>query len=268
MIEIKSFFHETSSSLTYVVYDSESLDAILIDPVLDYNSENGEQFTDQVDLVDSFIQSENLQLHWVLETHAHADHLTGAQEFKARYPNAQTGISSQITIVQDTFGKILELGDQFNPNGSQFDHLFQDNESCKAGTMEFKVIATPGHTPSCVCYFIRDLLFTGDTLFMPDFGTGRCDFPNGSATDLYKSIKRIYELPESTRVFVGHDYQPGGRELIYETSIGDSKLNNKHLKADTTEAEFVKFRTERDAQLSEPKLLKPSIRHNIQAGRG
>ena len=266
MAEVKAFFHTDTSTLTYVVYDPSSNDAVVIDPVLDYDGKTGETTIDHVNKVAEFIDSENLNLHWVIETHPHADHLTGAQELKKRFPNAQVGIGKGVTLVQETFGPVFELGPEFKTDGSQFDYLFSDNEEVSAGSLNFKILFTPGHTPSCTCCLIDNLLFTGDTLFMPDFGTGRCDFPNGDAATLFRSIKKIYELPDSTRVFVGHDYQPGGRELRYETSIKESKESNKHVKANTTEDEFVKFRTERDAQLKEPRLLKPSIRFNIQAG--
>lgn len=266
MTEVKAFFDTATSTLTYVVYDPKSLDAVVIDPVLDYNAETGDHFTDQVDKLADFLESNKLNLHWILETHPHADHLTGAQEVKKRFPTAKVAIGSGVTIVQETFAPVFELGPDFKTDGSQFDRLFQDGESFTAGTMSFRVIFTPGHTPSCACYLTDGMLFTGDAIFMPDSGTGRCDFPNGDAATLFRSIKKLYELPDSTRVFIGHDYQPGGRMLQYETTIGEQKANNKHVKSETTEAEFVKFRTERDAQLSEPRLLKPSIRFNIQAG--
>ena len=205
-------------------------------------------------------------LHYVLETHAHADHLTGAAELKKRYPEAKIGVGKNITAVQDVFASMYNLKD-FNTNGIQFDILMDEDTPIKAGSIEIKTLFTPGHTPACSSYLIEDRVFTGDAIFMPDMGTGRCDFPKGSAVDLYNSIhEKLYKLPDETRVFVGHDYQPGGRELAYETTIAEQKKNNIQLKEETSLEEFVKFRTERDKTLAAPRLLLPSIQVNIDAG--
>lgn len=266
-MEIKPFFDERTSTMTYVVYDAASRDAIVIDPVLDYEPVGSKLWTESIDEVIAFIRSENLKLHYILESHAHADHLSGAQILKEQFPDAQTAVGSNITVVQNFFKNVFSLSDDFPTDGSQFDHLLDDNETLTAGSLEIGVIFTPGHTPACATYKIGDAIFTGDALFMPDMGTGRCDFPAGSAHDLYNSItNRIYTLPNETRVFVGHDYQPGGRELAFETTVAEQKAGNIQLKAGTSEAEFTEFRSSRDKELAAPKLLFQSIQINIDAG--
>jgi glyoxylase-like metal-dependent hydrolase (beta-lactamase superfamily II) len=266
-MEIKPFFDERTSTMTYVVYDAASRDAIVIDPVLDYEPVGSKLWTESIDEVVAFIRSEDLKLHYILESHAHADHLSGAQILKEQFPDAQTAVGSNITVVQNFFKNVFSLSDDFPTDGSQFDHLLDDNETLTAGSLEIGVIFTPGHTPACATYKIGDAIFTGDALFMPDMGTGRCDFPAGSAHDLYNSItNRIYTLPNETRVFVGHDYQPGGRELAFETTVAEQKAGNIQLKAGTSEAEFTEFRSSRDKELAAPKLLFQSIQINIDAG--
>ncbi len=266
-MQVQAFFDERTYTLSYVVYDPTSQDAIVIDPVLDYNSAASEVFTDSVDKIIHFIEANQLTLHMILETHAHADHLSGAQILKERYPAAITGVGRLITVVQETFKKVFNLPTDFKTDGSQFDRLLDDGEVVQAGTLEFKVIFTPGHTPACTTFLIEDALFTGDTMFMPDFGTGRCDFPAGSASDLYDSItQKLFPLPDKTRVFVGHDYQPGGRALKYETSIGEQKRDNVQLPAERSREEFVRFRTERDKKLDTPRLLFQSVQVNVDAG--
>ena len=197
-----------------------------------------------------------------------ADHLTGAKFLKEKYPNAKTGIGSNVTKVQTEFSKVFNYTeDDLKTDGSQFDILFKDGDTFKLGNAEGRVISTPGHTPACVCYILGDAVFTGDTIFMPDFGTARCDFPGGSSSDLYSSVKRLYdELSDDVRVFVGHDYQPGGRELLFQTTIGEEKTTNKQLKADTSGEEFAKWRSERDSQLGMPKLIIPSMQANLRNG--
>ncbi len=263
---LETFFDKDTYTLTYVVYDENFKDAIVIDPVLDYDPAASKISDDSILKVQDFINSKKLNVHYILETHAHADHLTGAAELKKRIPSAKIGIGKNITKVQDLFSGVFNLKD-FNTNGVQFDVLLNEEETLEAGTIEIKTIFTPGHTPACSSYLIDDMLFTGDALFMPDYGTGRCDFPAGSAKDLYHSIhEKLYKLPVKTRVLTGHDYQPNGRELRYESTIGESKKSNIQLKEETTEAEFVEFRTKRDATLSAPRLLLPSIQVNIDAG--
>ena len=263
---LETFFDKDTFTLTYVVYDENSKDSVIIDPVLDYDPAASKISDHSIKKVQDFISQKNLNVHYILETHAHADHLTGAAELRKRIPNAKVGIGKNITKVQDLFSGVFNLKD-FNTNGVQFDVLLNEDEPLKAGTIEVKTIFTPGHTPACSSYLIDDMLFTGDALFMPDFGTGRCDFPAGSAKDLYHSIhEKLYKLPDETRVLTGHDYQPNGRELKYESTIGENKHSNIQLKQDTTEAEFIEFRTKRDATLAAPRLLLPSIQVNIDAG--
>jgi len=265
-IRIEAFYDPRTNTLTYVVFDAASRDAVVIDPVLDYDPANGTTWTESVDKVASFIEREQLRLHFVLETHAHADHLSGSQLFRRRF-DARVAIGERITEVQATFQPIFDLPPSVPIDGSQFDRLLRDGEVLRAGTLALEVIATPGHTPACVTYKLEDALFTGDALFLDDYGTGRCDFPSGSAEALYDSVQRLYALPDATRVFVGHDYQPNGRDLHWETTIGISKASNIQLSAKTTKAEFVELRQRRDAQLAAPRLLFPSVQVNVDAGR-
>lgn len=266
-LELKHFYDDLTSTLTYVVHDSETKDAVIIDPVLNYDQASSKTSLESVEEVDNYLKSEGLKPLYILETHAHADHLTGAVELKKRYPEIKDAIGKHITKVQSTFKDIYNMKD-FNTDGRQFDVLLEEGKSLKAGSIEIEVIFTPGHTPACSSYLIGDMLFTGDALFMPDFGTGRCDFPMGSAHALYESIhEKLYKLPDSTRYFTCHDYKPNGRELRFESTIGESKRANIQLKESTTEAEFIKFREWRDAKLRAPHLLLPSIQVNIDAGR-
>ncbi len=266
-MEIKAFFEKNTSTLTYVVWDEKTRDAVVIDPVLDFDPMSWRVYHESVDLIADFVGKERLQVHWIIDTHVHADHLSGMDALKQRI-GAKTVISEHITAVQALFGEAFNLPGDFPTDGSQFDHLAKDGEALVAGSLEFTPIHTPGHTPACFSYQIEDAVFTGDALFMPDFGTGRCDFPKGSAEDLYDSIAgKLYQLPPETRAFVGHDYQPGGRELMYETTIAESMASNKQLTAQTTREQFVKFRSERDATLSPPKLILQSLQVNIAAGR-
>lgn len=265
-MEIRAFYDDATYTLTYLVWDAETKDAVVIDPVLDYDPLASQTSTESADELGEAIQELGLKLRWVLETHAHADHLSSSQLLKKRF-EAPIAIGEEITAVQETFKGIFDLPEDFATDGSQFDRLLKDGETLEAGSLKIDVIATPGHTPACVTYKIEDAIFTGDALFMDDYGTGRCDFPRGSAEDLYVSVHdKLYALPDDTRVFVGHDYQPGGRELAYETTIARSKANNPQLKAETSKQEFVKFRTERDATLSPPRLIFQSVQVNADAG--
>ena len=264
---IEPFFDPRTFTLTYLVFDPATRDALVIDPVLDYEPGGGLVFAESADRVTEYVRREGLNLRMILETHAHADHLTGSQVLRARFPGATIAIGERIREVQGVFKGIFELGDSFKPDGHQFDRLLADNETFKVGSLEVRVIATPGHTPACVSYLIGDAVFTGDALFMPDYGTGRCDFPSGSATAMHSSVtNRLYSLPDATRVFVGHDYMPGGRPLAFESTIGEERQHNVQLPAGRTEAEFVAFRQTRDATLDAPKLLYPSLQVNIRAG--
>ncbi|HPI40568.1 MAG TPA: MBL fold metallo-hydrolase [Pseudobdellovibrionaceae bacterium] len=266
-LKIKPFFDHPTYTLTYVVYHEDSRDAVVIDPVLDYDPSSSKVSQKSFDEVCQFVDSHKLNLLYVLETHAHADHLSSSQYFKAKYPNIKIAIGENIKKVQEVFKDIFNLGSGFKTDGSQFDILLKDNEVLNAGTLKFKVINTPGHTPACVSYLIEDALFAGDTLFMPDYGTGRCDFPAGDASIMYQSITKLYNLPDSTRVFVGHDYQPGGRGVEFETSIGEQKNKNIQLNSKVTKEEYVSFREKKDKTLAAPRLLLPSVQVNIHAGQ-
>ncbi len=265
-MSIETFFDPQTYTLTYVVYDPSTLDAVVIDPVLDYEPCGSRVSATSVTRVREFLQQHGLRLHFILETHAHADHLSGSQVLRRDFPGAVVAIGARITEVQTTFRGLLDLK-ELAVDGRQFDRLLAAGERVSAGSLEIEVIATPGHTPACVSYHIDDAVFTGDALFMPDYGTGRCDFPRGSAHDLYHSVtERLYRLPPATRVFVGHDYQPGGRPLAFESTIAAEMADNIQLPASRSEDEFVQFRNKRDAGLAAPVLLYPSIQVNIDGG--
>jgi glyoxylase-like metal-dependent hydrolase (beta-lactamase superfamily II) len=264
-VNVVPFYDPRTFTLTYVVYEGN--DAVVIDPVLDYDPLSSTTSTESLQKVTAFLEEKKLKLHLVFETHAHADHLSGSQYLKKRY-GASIVIGHRITEVQSTFKGVFNLDPDFPVDGRQFDKLVKQGETLRAGALEIGVIETPGHTPACVTYKIDDAVFTGDALFTEDYGTGRCDFPMGSADDLYASVhEKLYDLPDATRVFVGHDYQPDGREVRWETTIGLSKSANVQLKKETPKADFVRFRNERDARLAAPKLLYPSVQINIDAGR-
>ena len=267
-MQIKPFYDARTSTVSYVVHDPASRDAVIIDPVLDYDPAASKVWAESVEQIIEFVRGQNLNVHYILETHAHADHLSGSQLLRRAFPQAKIAIGERITVVQQTFKTIFDLTADFPTDGSQFDRLLKDGETVAAGSLRVEVIFTPGHTPACATYKIGNAIFTGDAIFMPDGGTGRCDFPAGSAKDLYRSItEKLYSLPDSTRVFVGHDYQPGGREVAWETTIGDEKRNNIQLKATTSEEEFIQFRSARDKTLAAPKLLFQSVQVNIDAGK-
>ena len=266
-MRIEPFFDNATYTMTYVISDAKTRDAVIIDPVMDYEPTSSTYSYESVKKLIDYVKGNKLKVHYILETHAHADHLSGSQELKKLLPGSQVAIGSDITKVQSTFKEVFNLGDDFRTDGSQFDYLVNNGETLKAGALEFKAIHTPGHTEACYSYLIEDAVFTGDALFMPDFGVARCDFPKGSAETLYDSVtEKLYTLPDETRVFTAHDYQPGGRELKFESTIGESKSANIHINAKTKKADFVKFRTERDKTLSAPKLLLPSVQVNIDGG--
>jgi len=265
-MKIQHFFDPDTFTLTYVVIDPKTKDAVIIDPVLDFDPASGQVTDKSIAVVIEYIKRESLNIKAILETHAHADHLSSSQLLKKLFPEAILGIGEKIKVVQEFFKSHFHI-DYLKTNGSQFDHLFKDNEELVFGSLKMKAIPTPGHTPACMSYLFEDALFTGDALFMPDYGTGRCDFPDGSAKELYHSItKNLFSLPDQTRVFVGHDYSPNGREMRFETTIGESKEKNIQLKSITTESEFVEFRQGRDKTLKAPRLLFPSIQVNADAG--
>ncbi|MCA9719179.1 MAG: MBL fold metallo-hydrolase [Myxococcales bacterium] len=265
-METRAFFDDDTYTLTYVVFDPTSRDAVVIDPVMDLNTLTWRTSTRSADEVARFVAERSLKVRWVLDTHAHADHLSGMELLKQKF-GAPTAIGARITQVQDLFRGLYNMP-ELPADGSQWDELLADGQQLDAGSLKVEAIATPGHTPACLTYKIGDALFTGDALFMPDYGTGRCDFPAGSAEALYRSVHdRLYALPDATRVYVGHDYQPNGRPLAFETTIGESKRDNVQLRAETTLEDFVDFRTRRDATLKPPRLILPSLQVNIAAGR-
>lgn len=267
MKQIKEFFDKNTWTLTYVLWDHETKDAIVIDPVMDYDSATSKTSEESAKAVIEFLRSKHLRLHFILETHAHADHLSGSQIIKKEFPDAQIAIGEKITKVQEIFKGVFGLPEDFKTDGSQFDRLLKDGEEFSAGSIKIKTIFTPGHTPACASYYIDGNLFVGDALFMPDYGTGRCDFPAGSAIELYRSVHgRIYELPEDTKIYTGHDYLPNGRPLKFMATVAEEKRENIQLKSNTTLDEFVRFRNDRDRTLAAPKLLLPSVQVNIDAG--
>lgn len=265
-MKIQHFFDPDTFTLTYLVIDESTKDTVIIDPVLDFDPPSGLVKDKSIQEVLAYIKAKGLHIRAILETHAHADHLSSSQILKQNFPEAILGIGEKIKVVQEVFKAHFNLPFQ-KTDGSQFDRLFKDFEEVSFGSLKMKALPTPGHTPACMSYQFGDAVFVGDSLFMPDSGTGRCDFPKGSAKDLYQSVgKTLYSLPDETRVFVGHDYSPGGREMRYQTTIGESKKSNIQLKGNTTEKDYIEFRTARDKTLKAPRLLLPSIQVNIAAG--
>ncbi len=263
---IKELFDPATFTLTFVVHDPKTRDAVVIDPVLDFDPIASKTSTKSVEAVAAYLRTNELRLHYVLETHAHADHLSGSQYLNKRF-GAGVVIGERIKDVQRVFRGVFALPESFPVDGSQFDRLVKDGEIVEAGSLRIRVIATPGHTPACVSFVMDDAVFTGDALFIEDYGTGRCDFPSGSADALFDSIQKLYALPDTTRVFVGHDYQPEGRALRFETTIGASKAKNVQITAATSRDQFVSFRQSRDKTLAAPRLLFPSVQINVDAGR-
>lgn len=263
---VKAFFDEETYTVTYVVTDPSGNSCAIIDPVLDFDQASGRTSTGSADRVLEFVDSNDLDVSWILETHAHADHLSAAGYIKSK-TGGKTGTGRNITEVQATFKDIFKLGDEFVANGEQFDCLFDDGDRLKLGSIDIKVMHTPGHTPSCVTFVVGDAAFVGDTLFMPDYGTARTDFPGGDAAELYRSIRRILDLPVGTRVFLCHDYKAPGRDVYqWETTVEEQRSSNIHIHDGITEQDFVKFRNKRDSELGMPKLILPSIQVNIRAG--
>jgi glyoxylase-like metal-dependent hydrolase (beta-lactamase superfamily II) len=264
---VTPFFHRGSQTLTYVVADPATRRAAIIDPCLDFDMASGRTGVASATEVLNHVRREGLTVEWILETHAHADHLSAAAWLKPQFAGARIGIGAGITDVQKTFRPIFNLGEHFPVDGSQFDRLFADGERFAIGHLDAEVIAVPGHTRDSIAYRVGDAVFVGDSLFMPDGGTARCDFPGGDAATLYRSIReRLYVLPDGTRVFVCHDYQPDGREVCCETTIGEQRRANIHVRDGVGEAEFVAMRTTRDATLAVPALILPSVQVNIRAG--
>ena len=264
--DVKAFFDEDTFTISYVVSDPETGKAAIVDSVLDYDPKSGRTSTTSADAVIAYVKANKLDVDWILETHVHADHLSAAPYLKEQLGGAMA-IGHNIIVVQDVFGKVFNAGTEFQRDGSQFDHLFQDGEQFAVGSIQAKAMHTPGHTPACMTFLIGDAGFVGDTIFMPDFGTARCDFPGGSAETLYQSIQKIFALPDETRLFMCHDYKaPGRDEYAWETTVGEEKARNIHVGAGASSNAFVKMRTERDATLDMPVLILPSVQVNMRAG--
>ncbi|QPF31223.1 MBL fold metallo-hydrolase [Acinetobacter lwoffii] len=264
---VKDFFHEDTNTFSYVVRDPATKACAIIDSVLDYDPASASTSTIHADKIIAYIKEQDLTVEWILETHVHADHLTAAQYLKAEL-SGKIAMSQKIGIVQETFGAIYHL-DIKQWNAQQlFDYLFEDHESFQIGTLKAYNIPTPGHTPACLSYVIGDAVFVGDTLFMPDYGTARCDFPRGSAEQLYDSVQSLFQLPEDTRVFLCHDYLPETREsYVCESDIQTQKTQNIHIHQGISKTEFAQMRNQRDSGLSMPKLILPSIQINMKAGQ-
>lgn len=265
--DVKAFFDAASNTFSYVVWDPATKQAAVIDSVLDFDSASGRTKRDSADAMIAFVEAQGLSVAWVIDTHVHADHLSAAPYIQSRL-GGKLGIGEHIRQVQQTFGKLFNAGTEFQRDGSQFDHLFTDGERYRLGEIDALALHTPGHTPACMVHVIGDAAFVGDTLFMPDYGTARCDFPGGDAAQLYRSIQRIFALPEATRVFMCHDYKAPGRDsFAFETTVGDEKRGNVHVRDGVSEAEFVSMRTTRDATLAMPRLLLPAVQVNMRAGQ-
>lgn len=262
----QAFFDRSTWTASYVVSDNGTKAAAVIDPVLDYDFKSGHTGTKAADQVLSYLKEKGLKVEWILETHAHADHLSGARYLQERV-GGRIAVGENIREVQATFKKLYNLERSFLPDGSQFDHLFKDGETFRIGEVEAKAMLVPGHTPADMAYLIEDSVFVGDTLFMPDVGTARADFPGGDATTLYRSIRRLLELPPQTRVYVCHDYPPSGREAKWETTVAEQRAKNIHVRDGITEEGFVAMRKARDATLEVPTLILPSIQVNVRAGQ-
>ena len=264
-LQIKGFFDKLTSTISYVVYDKFSKECAVIDSVLDFDYSSGSIDYLNAENIISFIEKKNLSLIWLIETHVHADHLSAAPYIQKKL-GGKIGISEKISDVQNIFGKTFNAGTEFQRDGSQFDKLFKNNDEYQIGQISCKVIYTPGHTPACTAHIISDSIFVGDTLFMPDLGSARADFPGGDARTLYKSIKKILSYPDNFNIFVCHDYPPSNREAKWSTTVGEQKKNNIHVKDTISEDEFVRIRETRDKTLNMPNLIIPSIQVNMRAG--
>ncbi|UOM35915.1 MBL fold metallo-hydrolase [Acuticoccus sp. I52.16.1] len=264
--EVEGFFDPDTHTISYVVKDPASNACAIVDSVMDIDYAAGRISTDHADRIIAFVRSRGLAVEWLIETHVHADHLSAAPYIQ-RELGGRLGIGRNITVVQETFGKIFNEGTEFQRDGSQFDRLFDDGDTYTVGTMKGTALHTPGHTPACMTHVMGDAAFVGDTLFMPDGGSARADFPGGDAEKLYDSIQKVLALPGATRLFMCHDYGPGGREIRWETTVADERAHNIHVGGGRTKAEFVRFRTERDATLAMPRLILPSLQVNMKAGQ-
>lgn len=263
--EVTAFFDADSSTFSYVVKDPQSSSCAIVDSVLDFDYASGGTSQKSADKIIEFVTTHKLTVEWLIETHVHADHLSAAP-YLQKALGGRIGIGEQITVVQDTFGKVFNEGTEFKMDGSQFDHLFRDGETYQVGELECQAIHTPGHTPACFTHVLGDAIFVGDTLFMPDAGTARADFPGGDAATLYDSVQKILALPDAYRIFMCHDYCPNGRALAYETTVAEQREHNIHVKQDISKAHFVDMRETRDRSLAMPRLILPSLQINMRAG--
>ncbi len=263
--EVTGFFDPQSNTISYVVKDPNSDACAIVDPVMEFDQAAGRLTYQSADEIIAFVREHGLTVEWIIESHVHADHLSGAPYIQEQL-GGRIGIGEHVQTVQDVFGKIFNEGTEFQRDGSQFDQLFKDGDTYSVGTMGAFTLHTPGHTPACMVHVIGDACFVGDTLFMPDGGSARADFPGGDAGQLYDSIQRVLSLPDEVRLFICHDYGPGGRTISWETTVGEQKEKNIHVGGGKSREEFVKFRTERDAQLSMPQLIIPSLQVNMRAG--
>lgn len=263
--QVKAFFDPATWTVSYVVFDAPGGHSALVDSVLDYDPKSGRTRTDSADQLIAFVREQNLTVDWILETHAHADHLSAAPYLR-KHLGGKIAIGGKITQVQNVFKGIFHLEPEFATNGSQFDHLFEDGDTFAIGALQAQALSVPGHTPACMAYQMGDAVFVGDTLFMPDVGTARCDFPGGNAHTLYQSVRTLLSLPAETRLFMCHDYPPEGREAQWECTVADQRARNIHVHDGVSEAEFVAMRTKRDAGLAMPVLILPSVQVNIRAG--
>jgi len=262
---IKAFFHEPTYTVTYVVSDPATQKCVIIDSVLDFDAKSGRTSTRSADEVISYIGESGLAVEWIFETHIHADHLTAAPYLKEKL-GGLTCVGRNVPAVQKVFKGVFNVQENMPVDGSQFDRLLADGDVLECGELKIEVLATPGHTPACVSLVIGDAVFIGDTMFMPDFGTARCDFPGGDATALYRSIHRILSMPDATRLFLCHDYAPGDRDYMWETTVAEQRKSNIHVKDGIDEASFVAMRTARDEGLEMPALILPSVQVNMTAG--
>ncbi len=263
---VEPFFDPATFTYSYVVSDPETRQCAVIDSVLDYDPASGRTSHATAQRLVDYVREQDLKVQWLLETHVHADHLSAAPYLKQQLGGCMA-IGDRITVVQNTFGKLFNAGTEFATDGRQFDHLFQDEETFQVGNVPARAIHTPGHTPACMTYVIGDAAFVGDTLFMPDYGTARCDFPGGDARTLYHSIQKLFALPGETRVFMCHDYKaPGRDEFLYETTIAAEREHNVHVHSGISEQQFVDMRTARDATLTMPTLILPSVQINMRGG--
>lgn len=263
--DVRGFFDEATNTISYIVKDPATSACAVIDSVMDIDYAAGRITYGHADELINVIETEQLRLEWIIETHVHADHLSAAPYLQDRL-GGKIGIGAKIMVIQETFGKVFNDGTEFQRDGSQFDALFEDGDTYMIGEMQAFVMATPGHTPACMVHVMGNAAFAGDTLFMPDGGSARADFPGGDAGMLFDSIQKVLALPDAMRLFMCHDYGPGGRAIAWETTVGDEKAHNIHVGGGKTRDEFVRFRTERDAQLSMPKLIIPSLQVNMRAG--